>query len=107
IYIESLEAQHKPIPFQLHLEKIEYEVSQRNFSNVAQFLDGISPAEIKRYFHRVSSLRCAYFEYVGNLQRLYESITGFLVREFEEGRPAELAWITTYFEKYFKSDFNL
>ena len=74
-------------------EKVEEEVNRRNFESVPVLLEKVGPAESKKTGVRLTKIKCAYFEFIGNIQLLYQTLCQFLLIQFEERRPAEISWL--------------
>lgn len=104
IYYESMKVLNKELPDILVIELIRNELRNKNYTKIDELLCEI---DMKKYYSVVLEIKSELADRKGQLQEVYNLISDYLIRQFENKKPTIPPWLINLKNKYFKNDFKL
>lgn len=107
LYQEILKVQDRALPISLIIELAKSEYDHGNFYQALKLMEDLTLEEKRRQYQLISKIQIAENESKGQIKKLYNNITDFLLFQFEHQIPVVPDFLKTRIEKFFKDDFRI
>jgi tetratricopeptide (TPR) repeat protein len=107
LYSDVMKAQQKQLPIDVVIELAELLCERKEFTAALELIDSLNTDAQKFFYNRITKIKIEAAEVSGQMNKIYEVVSAFLIRQFEKQIPFIPTWIEERILKYFKADFNL